>query len=215
MVAEGLSTEEIQEYLDNPHADSTDSYDGTYSIVPSPAVYAEGHIFHILQATQLMTLSSPGPECASHNERAEQDDVNNEYIPHLGDITHAGTPGSNTLPGFHPHEPAGTAGNKRPCTGKSQEHCQEKESRHEGHNSSSKYAFPLEEDSALWAVKCWENGCEQNGQDIQLTDIHKKLDKVTVKVAVFHGFQHGTEDMTIQENKDLAEVLLKEDGKYQ
>ncbi|KAF8479961.1 hypothetical protein JB92DRAFT_2837671 [Gautieria morchelliformis] len=37
-------------------------------------------------------------------------------------------------------------------------------------------------------------------------------DKVADKVAIFYGFQHGMEDTTIQANKDLAEVLLEDDG---
>ncbi|KAF8479962.1 hypothetical protein JB92DRAFT_2837672 [Gautieria morchelliformis] len=69
MVAKGLSTKEIQEYLNNPHADSADSENGMDSIeytnnlqdtiehkvrphslwlrVPSLAVYTQGHIFHV------------------------------------------------------------------------------------------------------------------------------------------------------------------------
>ncbi|KAF8491530.1 hypothetical protein JB92DRAFT_3100486 [Gautieria morchelliformis] len=60
MVAAGLSTEEIQEYLDDPDADAADSEDGGDSIeyvnglqvqiedeLPSPAVYTHCHIFHL------------------------------------------------------------------------------------------------------------------------------------------------------------------------
>ncbi|KAF8517449.1 hypothetical protein JB92DRAFT_3113471 [Gautieria morchelliformis] len=37
-------------------------------------------------------------------------------------------------------------------------------------------------------------------------------DKVALKAAVYYGFRHGTDDMTIQANKKLAEILLQEDG---
>jgi hypothetical protein len=37
-------------------------------------------------------------------------------------------------------------------------------------------------------------------------------DKVALKAAVYYGFRHGTDDVTIQANKTLAEVLLQEDG---
>ncbi|KAF8491529.1 hypothetical protein JB92DRAFT_1265987 [Gautieria morchelliformis] len=37
-------------------------------------------------------------------------------------------------------------------------------------------------------------------------------DKVAIKAAVYYGFHHGTDDLTIQANKTLAEVLLKDNG---
>ena len=37
-------------------------------------------------------------------------------------------------------------------------------------------------------------------------------DKVALKAAVYYGFHHGTDDVTIQANKTLAKVLLQEDG---
>ncbi|KAF8498435.1 hypothetical protein JB92DRAFT_3125284 [Gautieria morchelliformis] len=86
-------------------------------------------------------------------------------------------------------------------------------------------AFPSDSESELWAIECWKNGCEQKGQEFALTDVHKKLimdhhstirgrvkDKVALKAAVYYGFRHGTDDVTIQANKTLAEVLLQEDG---
>ncbi|KAF8511992.1 hypothetical protein JB92DRAFT_2931095 [Gautieria morchelliformis] len=85
--------------------------------------------------------------------------------------------------------------------------------------------FPSDSESELWAIECWKNGCEQKGQEFALTDVHKKLimerhstirgrvkDKVALKAAVYYGFRHGTDDMTIQANKKLAEILLQEDG---
>ena len=38
----------------------------------------------------------------------------------------------------------------------------------------TKNAFPSDNESELWAIECWQNGCEQKGEGFALTDVHKK-----------------------------------------
>jgi hypothetical protein len=42
----------------------------------------------------------------------------------------------------------------------------------------TKNAFPSDDESDLWAIECWQNGCEQKGEEFPLTDVHKKLVRV-------------------------------------
>ncbi|KAF8523389.1 hypothetical protein JB92DRAFT_3140775 [Gautieria morchelliformis] len=178
MVAAGLSTEEIQEYLDDPDADASDSDDGGESIdyINEAPVPIEDKQFMPL-ATYLTSASQTLQRPSGFTQRDTR-------LLALNASTEVQIP--------HPAM-------KQPTRTMLQ--------------------------NELWAIECWKNGCEQKGQEFALTDVHKKLimdhhstihggveDKVALKAAVYYGFRHGTDDVTIQANKTLAEVLIQEDG---